>query len=47
MLLLTGCSSRLPMLDDVSPLESPGGVAEVEAVAPPAVAMDGDEASHL
>ena len=35
------------MLDDMSPPESPGGVAAVEVVAPPVVAMDGDEASRL
>ena len=35
------------MLDDMSPPESPGGVAVVEAAAPTAVTMAEDEASHL
>ena len=47
MFLLTGCSSRLPMLDDVSPPESPGDAAAVEATALLVVAMARDEASRL
>jgi hypothetical protein len=35
------------VLDNASPPESQGGAAVVEAVAPPAVRMAGDEASHL
>ena len=35
------------MLDDVSPLESSGGVVAVEAIAPPVVTMAVDEASYL
>ena len=35
------------MLDDMSPPKSSGGVAAVEAIAPPVVTMAGDEASYL
>jgi hypothetical protein len=37
----------LPMLDDVSPSESLGDTVTVAAIAPPAVAMAGDEASRI
>jgi hypothetical protein len=47
VLLLIRCSSRLPLLDNVSPPESPGDATAVEVVAPSLVVMAGDEASRL